>query len=139
MQSSCGKIVEHILIQKMVTGFVGEVLVGYQVDHQVGPVVVLAAGGVTTEIYKDRTIRLAPVDFETALEMITEVKGFALLKGFRGRKPGDVEALARLIVSVSSLAVDPLVVELEINPVLVMGEGNGVLAVDVLASVAEHD
>ena len=128
----------RILVQAMVGG-VGEALVGYRVDPQVGPVVLLAAGGVATELYRDRSVRLAPVDVKIAREMIDEVKGFAVLKGFRGRPPGDLDALAQAVVALSRLALHPEwgVSECEINPLMV-GEA-GVVAVDAVAWVAAED
>ena len=87
----------------MVTG-VGEVLVGYRVDPDVGPLVMVAVGGIFTEIYRDRSLRLAPVDLATAREMIAEVRGLAALAGFRGRPKGDLDALAQAIVALSQLA-----------------------------------
>ena len=78
----------------MVSG-IGEALIGYRVDREAGPIVMVAAGGVFTEIYRDRSLRLAPVDLPTAHAMIAEVKAFATLKGFRGKPAGDLDALAR--------------------------------------------
>jgi hypothetical protein len=116
----------------------GEALIGYRIDPQAGPIVMVAAGGVTTEIYKDRALRLAPVTLETARAMIAEVKGFATLRGFRGKPKGDLEALAQAVVQVSRLGeVEPRVMEAELNPVLVRGEGEGVLAVDALVRLAK--
>lgn len=130
--------VSRVLVQKMATGAVGEVLLGYRIDRQVGPVVVLASGGTATEIYKDRCVRIAPVDLDTAWEMISEVKGLKLLMGFRNRPRGDVEALANAIVAFSGLASRPDVIDMEVNPVLVFPEGQGVLAVDVLARCVDR-
>ena len=64
----------RVLVQPMVAG-IGEALVGYRVDPDVGPLVMVAAGGILTEIYRDRSLRLAPVDLATAKEMIAEVRG----------------------------------------------------------------
>jgi len=126
-----------ILVQAMERGL-GEALIGYRIDPQAGPIVMVAAGGVTTEIYKDRALRLAPVTLETARAMIAEVKGFATLRGFRGKPKGDLEALAQAVVQVSRLGeVEPRVMEAELNPVLVRGEGEGVLAVDALVRLAK--
>jgi acetate---CoA ligase (ADP-forming) len=94
-------------------------------------------GGVLTEIYRDRVLRLAPVDLATAREMITELKGVAALSGFRGRPAGDLDALAQAIVALSQLASDPAIVEAEINPLIVREEGQGVVAVDALGLRAE--
>ena len=65
--------------------------------------------------------------------MIAEVKGFALLHGFRGRPRGDLAALAEALVALSTLATRPEVEECEINPLIVRGEGDGVVAVDAVA------
>ena len=70
-------------------------LVGYRVDPDVGPLIMVAMGGIFTEIYRDRSLRLAPVDLATAQEMIAEVRGLAALAGFRGKPKGDLDALAR--------------------------------------------
>lgn len=130
-------VVDRVLVQSMVKG-VGEVLVGYRVDAQVGPVVMLAAGGVLTEIYRDRALRLAPVDRQGALDMIAEVRALQALAGYRGRPRGDLDALADAIVAVSTLAAldDAAVAEAEINPLMVMPEGQGVVAVDALIRLA---
>jgi len=125
-----------VLVQQMRRGLC-EVLLGFRRDPQMGPVVVLAAGGVLTEIYRDRSIRLAPVSLTAALEMINEVRAMQVLTGYRGLPRGDVAALADAIVAMSRLALwaDPWVDEAEINPLMVMGEGQGVVAVDALVGV----
>ena len=66
----------------------------------------VAAGGVLTEIYRDRSLRLAPVDLEIAHEMIAEVRGLEPLAGYRGKPTGDLAALAQAIVALSRLADD---------------------------------
>ncbi|WP_395453845.1 acetate--CoA ligase family protein (plasmid) [Azospirillum melinis] len=132
--------VRRILVQPMTRG-VGEVLVGLRRDPQVGPVVMLAAGGVLTEIYRDRALRLAPVDRATALEMIGEVKALQALAGYRGRTAGDLGAVADALVAVSRLALldDVTVLEAEINPLMVMADGQGAVAVDALVQLATAD
>jgi acyl-CoA synthetase (NDP forming) len=132
-----GTTVERILAQSMVRG-VGEVLIGYRLDAQVGPLVMLAAGGVLTEIYRDRSMRLAPVDLDTAREMIGEVKALQALAGYRGKPAGDLDALAQAIVALSGLALlpDRKVAEAEINPLIVRAAGEGVVAVDALVRLA---
>jgi succinyl-CoA synthetase beta subunit len=128
-----GTVVDRVLVQKMENG-VGEALIGYRLDAQVGPLVVLAAGGVMTEIYRDRSLRLAPVDLDTAREMIGEVKALRALARHRGSPGGDLEGLASAIVALSKLALmdDPVVAEAEMNPVMVKRAGEGVVAVDAL-------
>jgi acetate---CoA ligase (ADP-forming) len=121
----------------MISG-IGEVLIGYRIDADVGPMVMLAAGGILAEIHRDRSIRLAPVGYDDALEMIGEVAALKALAGYRGRPRGDLEGLARAIVGLSILAVgNPSVVEAEINPLIVRPvEQGGVVAVDALVRVA---
>jgi len=125
--------VDRLIVQEMAGGAMGEVLVGYRVDPQAGGMVLLAAGGVMTEIYRDRSLRVAPIDHADAYDMLDEVKIVAALRGFRGRPAGDLKALADTLVAVSRMAMSGApVVEFEINPLLVLPEGQGVRAVDVL-------
>jgi acetate---CoA ligase (ADP-forming) len=121
----------RVLVQPMVAG-VGEVLAGYRVDPDVGPLVMVAAGGIYTEIYRDRSLRLAPVDAGTAAEMIAEVQGLKALAGYRGNPAGDLAALAEAVVALSRVAADPSVAEAEINPLIVHPQGHGVVAVDAV-------
>ena len=129
-----GQTADRVLVQPMISG-VGEALIGYRVDRDVGPLVMVAAGGVLTEIYRDRSLRLAPVDLDTAREMVAEVRGFQALSGYRGKPAGDLDALARAIVALSQLALDATVADAEINPLIVRPAGQGVVAVDALARV----
>jgi acetate---CoA ligase (ADP-forming) len=122
----------RVLVQPMVAG-IGEALIGYRVDPAAGPLVMVAAGGILAEIYRDRSLRLAPVDVAIAKEMIAEVRAFAALAGFRGRPKGDLNALAQAIVTLSRLAEDPSIAEAEINPLIVRSDG--VVAVDALVKL----
>jgi acyl-CoA synthetase (NDP forming) len=132
--------VDRLLVQQMAKGL-SEVLVGYRVDPQVGPIVMLASGGMLTEIDRDRSIRLAPVDLKTARAMIGEVKALRALAGYRGRESGDLDALADAVVKLSMLAAipAPAIFEAEINPLLVMKGGEGVVAVDALVRLAHAE
>src|SRR5262249_11476626 len=118
---------DRVLIQPMTAG-VDEVLVGYRIDPDVGPLIMVAAGGALAEIHRDRSLRLAPVDLAEAQAMINEVQRLKTLAGFRGRPAGDVAALAQAIVALSRLAEDgqPAVAEAEINPLIVKPQGEGV-------------
>jgi succinyl-CoA synthetase beta subunit len=128
-----GQNIRRVLVQPMITG-VGEVLIGYRVDPDVGPLIMVAMGGVFTEIYRDRSLRLAPVDLAAAHEMIAQLRGLGTLKGFRGKPAGDLDALAHAIVALSRLADDPAVLDAEINPLIVRTEG--VTAVDAVVRLA---
>ncbi len=132
-----GKKVERVLVQRMVKS-VGEALIGVKRDKDVGPIVMVAAGGIYTELYQDRSLRLAPVNFDAAMEMIGEVKALGALTGFRGRTRGDIKAVAEAIVKLSQLAVSEShgILEAEINPLMIMEDGKGALAVDALVTVS---
>ena len=134
-----GERVHRFMLQSMVQG-VAEAVVGYRLDAEVGPIISVGVGGRLTEIYQDVALRLAPVERDSAMAMIDEVKGFAVLRGFRGLARGDVDALADAIVSMSLLALArPVVSEAEINPLIIGAQGQGVSAVDAVLLLAEPD
>ncbi len=126
-----GARIRGVLIQRMEKG-VAEAIVGYQRDPALGPMIMLGAGGILAEIYRDTTLRVAPVDIATAHEMIAEVSGLETARGFRGRPRGDLDALAHAVVALSQLANHAGIADAEINPLLVMEEGRGVRALDAL-------
>jgi acyl-CoA synthetase (NDP forming) len=123
--------IEGVLVQRMEKGL-AELILGYKRDPQVGPVVVLGVGGVLAEIYKDFAVRLAPVSVEDAHAMVDEVKGLAVIRGYRGMPEGDREALAHAVSAFSQLAFIDEVAEAEVNPLIVKPEGEGVVGVDGL-------
>ncbi|MCR9070748.1 MAG: acetate--CoA ligase family protein [Alphaproteobacteria bacterium] len=127
--------IEGWLVQTMVRGL-GEALVGYRVDPEVGPVISVAPGGIFAELYEDVAVRTAPVDPQEARAMIAEVRGLRALAGWRGREPGDLQALAQAVSALSTLALDPdhRVAEAEANPVMVLADG--AVAVDALVRFA---
>jgi acetate---CoA ligase (ADP-forming) len=136
-ERSPGARVARVLVQPMVFGL-GEVLLGYRVDRDVGALIMVAAGGMLTEIARDRSLRLAPIDLATAHEMIAEVRSLIALAGYRGRPAGDLDALAHAIVALSRLADDASIAEAEINPLIVREAGEGVIAVDALVKLARN-
>ena len=128
-----GVLCDEVLIQPMRKGLT-EVLIGYRVDPDAGPIIMLAAGGIWAEVARDRSIRLAPVTLQSAREMILEVRALKTVTGLRGKERGDLEALANAVSALSQLAIRPelRICEAEVNPLMVMREGQGVLAVDAL-------
>jgi acetate---CoA ligase (ADP-forming) len=129
--------VDRVLVQPMTKGL-GEVLIGYRVDPDVGPIVMLAAGGILAEIHRDRSLRLAPVDLSEAQAMIGEVATLKALAGYRGKPAGDLDAVAQSLVALSRLALHDgaAVAEAEVNPLIVMPKGQGAVAVDALMRLA---
>jgi acyl-CoA synthetase (NDP forming) len=135
MRDRLGARISGFIAQPMANG-VGEAILGYRRDPLVGPVIVLGAGGVLAEVYRDVVLRIAPVDEAEAMTMIDHVKGLAPARGYRGMTKGDLGALARAIVAVSRLAALPQVSEAEINPLIVLPEGQGVVMADALISLS---
>ncbi|MDE2516833.1 MAG: acetate--CoA ligase family protein, partial [Rhodospirillales bacterium] len=135
MRARLGGAIAGFIAQPMVRG-VAEAILGYRRDPTVGPVVALGAGGVLAEVYRDVVLRLAPVSETEAMEMIEAVKGLAPARGYRGLPKGDLAALARTIAAFSRLAAIPELREAEINPLIVLPDGQGVAMVDALVAVA---
>ena len=120
-----------LLVQEMVQGT--EVLLGARTDPQYGPFLMVGLGGIFVEVLKDVSIRLLPVNETEAQEMLQELRGYRVLEGVRGQSRRDITALMRAMTGLSDLfaAYRSSISDLEINPLIVREEGNGVAAVDV--------
>ena len=126
-----------VLVQPMARGL-AELILGFRRDPEVGPVVLLGAGGVAAELHRDTALRLAPVTQEEAHGMIAELRALKPLTGWRNLPRGDLDALARAVVAVSRLAGVDAVAEAEINPLIVGREGEGVTVADALVIPASR-
>jgi acyl-CoA synthetase (NDP forming) len=117
-----------------------EMIVGTVQDATFGPVIMVGLGGVTTELFKDVVYRPVPVGEAEAASMLQELKAWPLLNGFRGAPLADVSALAKLVAQISQLAAQLRddVSDIEINPVLVHPQGEGVTVVDALVVPASR-
>jgi len=111
-----------------------EIIVGTMLDATFGPMIMVGLGGITTELFRDVIYRPAPVSAAEAAAMLAELKAAPLLNGFRGAAKADIAALSQLIAQVSMLAAQYSadISEIEINPVLVHPQGQGVTVVDAL-------
>lgn len=120
-----------VLVQPMAKPGV-EVIVGARVDPVIGAIVLVGLGGVMVELMRDTQIAIAPVSVEEAKTMLSRLRGYRLLTGFRGSEAVDIEALADGIARISELAADQagLLSEIDVNPVL--ARPDGLLAVDAL-------
>jgi len=108
-----------------------EVILGIKKDPSFGSVIMFGLGGIFVEIFRDVSFRVAPIDRDTATEMIKDIKSYNLLTGVRGTRPRDIEAIAEAIVKLSWLAMDcPQIKELDINPLIVMEKGFGCVIAD---------
>jgi acetyltransferase len=122
-------VISGVLVERMAPPG-EEVILGLN-RYDIGPLLMFGLGGIFVEIFKDVVFRLAPIGRNEANRMVREIRGLGLLSGFRGRPRADLEVLERAIVSLSDLAVNhPEIVEMDINPLLVHGEGKGATLVD---------
>lgn len=101
-----------------------EVIVGAIKDPQFGPALMFGLGGIFVEILKDVTFRIAPITEDEAREMITEIKAYPVLKGYRGMPPADIQAIVQILVNTSKLVMDHLEIkEVDLNPIIVYEKG----------------
>jgi acyl-CoA synthetase (NDP forming) len=106
-----------------------EIIIGGSQDPQFGPVVMFGLGGVFVEILKDVSFRIVPLSKNDASEMITDIKSYKVLEGYRGNAAADIEAIQKALVSTSNLLEgNPDIAELDLNPVFAYADG--ILAVD---------
>jgi hypothetical protein len=130
-----GKPIEGWLIQERVPAG-AELLLGVIRDAQLGPALVLGAGGIATEVFGDSCLRLLPLRDNDPAEMLGELRCRVLLEGFRGQPPGDLDALFEAMRRFAALG--ERVVEAEINPLFVLPRGQGVVAADGLVILTER-
>ncbi|MCS7112165.1 MAG: acetate--CoA ligase [Ignisphaera sp.] len=124
-------LVYGVVVQKMVPRS-REVIIGVSRDPVFGHVIMFGLGGIYTNIFKDVSFRLAPLSVHEAKEMVSETKAYTLLRGYRGEEPSDISSIINTLLRVSQLVSDiPDIVEMDINPLFVYGEGMGSLAIDV--------
>jgi acyl-CoA synthetase (NDP forming) len=117
-----------VTVQKMARQGL-EIIIGMTKDAQFGPVIMFGLGGILVEVLKDVSFRIVPLEKRDAAEMITEIKGFPILKGYRGQEPANVPFLEDLIVKVSDFVEkNPEIKELDLNPVFAYKDG--AMAVD---------
>jgi acetyl-CoA synthetase len=128
---------DSYLIEKMVDGVVAELIVGVACDDQFGPYLLVGGGGILVELMKDSASLLLPITREQVLRALGQLKCAPLLNGFRGAPPADLRAVADVILSVADLVEnDPSsIIELDINPLMLMAQGQGVVAADALISL----
>jgi len=125
--------IEGILVQKMMPKG-HELVIGVIRDPDFGPLVMIGSGGIYLEVLKDVVFAPPPISPDEARRLILSLKTAAILKGVRGEKVADIDALAKLVSRVSELArTETRIEQIDFNPVFVYPEGEGVVAVDALA------
>jgi len=131
---------ESYLIEKMVEGVVAELIVGVARDAQFGPYLLVGGGGILVELMKDTASLLLPTTREKVLHALAQLKCAPLLNGFRGAPPADLNAAVDAILVVANMVEsDPdSIVELDINPLMILAEGQGVVAADALIRMNQN-
>jgi len=125
---------ERFLLERQVTGAVAELIVGLHCDPQFGLVLVVGMGGILVELIEDAATFLLPTDRASVAEAIGKLKVAKLLKGYRGKPAGDSEAVVDAVMAIASFAEAhrERIVELDVNPLMVLPQGQGAIAVDAL-------
>jgi acyl-CoA synthetase (NDP forming) len=120
--------IQGVSVQKMAASGV-EIIIGMNQDPQFGPVIMFGLGGILVEVLKDVSFRLVPVSKLDAAEMVREIKGYALLQGYRGQEPVNISRLEEIIVKISDFVENnPWIEELDLNPLV--ASGDSIVALD---------
>jgi acetyltransferase len=130
--------IEGVLIQEMAKEQGVETIVGISQEPPFGPTLLFGLGGIFVEVMKDVSIRVLPVTRKDVQNMISEIRGYRVLQGIRGRKPADLAAITQVLLKTACLASElkDAVAEVDINPLLVMEANKGAKAVDALITLA---
>lgn len=139
LDKASGLYIEGLLVQKMALRGV-ETLVGISQDAQFGPVVAFGPGGVLVEMLEDVSLRLPPFSSWEAEQMLADTRVWKLLQGYRQYPPADIRCLVQLLARVALLADEHRrdLVSLDLNPVIVLPDGQGLYLVDARAVVRQE-
>jgi acetyl-CoA synthetase len=131
------RISEVYLIERMIEGVVAEIILGVARDEQFGPFLLVGGGGVQVEVMKDTASLLLPTTRGTVLDALERLKCAPLFHGFRGAPPADLNAAADVIMAVVGIVEESpsSIIELDINPMMLLAEGQGVVAADALINL----
>ena len=107
-----------MLVEEMIGGI--ELIAGATIDYQFGPVILLGLGGTGVEIYKDTTLRMAPLNKRDVESMVRSLKAYQLLEGYRGSEPINLEELSRMMIAFSDLVMEleEGIESIDLNPVI---------------------
>ena len=121
-----------LLIEEMVEGAIAELIIGADCDPLFGKYLIIGSGGVLVELLSDSIPLLLPVERNNVLEALSELKIYSILEGYRGHSAGDIDAVIDAVMSTVDFVNSNEVIELDINPLLVLPQGKGAIAVDAL-------
>jgi acyl-CoA synthetase (NDP forming) len=133
------KLAPEVLVERMVTGAVAELIIGLKSDPQFGPALVVGAGGVLTELLKDTVTLLLPTSRAEVERALKSLKVWKLIEGFRG-KSGDQDGVVKAIEAIAAFAKANAakIEEVDVNPLLVLPPGQGAVAVDALIKMRKE-
>ena len=115
--------IEGVIVYSMVPQGT-EIIIGMMKDPHFGPVAMFGMGGIYVEVLKDVSFRIIPLEERDAEEMITEIKGYEILKGIRGEPPRDIQAIEEVLMKVSKLTMENSEInEIDLNPIFVFEKG----------------
>ena len=126
------KIGSSLLIEKMVQDSVAELIIGVGLDPIFGKYIIIGSGGILVELFKESIPLLFPVNRKDVSLALSKLKAFPLINGYRGNPQGDVEMIIDCVMDTVKLVSENDIDELDINPLLVLKRGSGVIAVDTL-------
>jgi acyl-CoA synthetase (NDP forming) len=115
---------KKISVQKMADEPITELIIGMTTDPQFGPALMFGIGGILVELLEDVSFRIAPITEYDAKEMITEIKGYPILDGYRGKPKADIEAIVNVLMKISKLVTEHEEInEMDLNPVFIYEKG----------------
>ncbi|MGQ9760167.1 MAG: acetate--CoA ligase family protein [Candidatus Methanomethylicaceae archaeon] len=127
-----GYRLDGVLIERMAPQGI-ETIIGAKRDPHFGPVLMFGLGGIFVEVFKDVSFRVAPISKDDAMEMISELKAYPILKGIRGRKPSDIMSLVDALLRVSKIMLEnPQISEIDLNPTIVYENGYKIVDARIL-------
>ncbi len=133
-----GEIADRFIVERMASGAVAELILGLSRDPQAGLVMMVGAGGILAELVEDNALILLPTDREEVLAAIEGLKVAKLLRGYRGKPAGDLEAVVDAVMAIAKFAEAEAdwLMELDVNPLIVLPEGQGAVAADALVRLS---
>ncbi|HJH30986.1 MAG TPA: CoA-binding protein, partial [Methanosarcinaceae archaeon] len=130
--------ISGVQVQEMVTGG-KEIIIGMNRDVQFGPLLMFGLGGTYVEFLKDVSFAVAPINKDDAKHMVASIKTYPLLAGVRGEEPSDIDSIVETLMKVSQMVTDfPQLLEFEINPLMVLPDGHGCVAMDIRITLGDE-
>ncbi len=131
-----GARIDGVLVTRQIFP-VAELIAGIVADRQFGPLLLVGLGGIFVDVLDDFVLRMPPIDFDDAIDMLSELRGKAVLEGARGMPRADLHAAGAFLVRLGQVAVElgSRLSAVDINPLFVLADGEGVLAGDALVII----